>query len=1053
MVDNRVKKIVVLGSGALKIGEAGEFDYSGSQALKALKEEGVKTIIINPNIATIQTSHEFATKVYFLPINPYFVEEVIKKEKPDGILLGFGGQTALNCGVELADKGIFKKYNVRVLGTSVETIRNTEDRGLFVKEMKKLGLPVPRSIATRSVEEAIDAAEKISYPIITRPAFSLGGKGSVIARNKKELIEATRKGFAFSKQILIEEYLKSWKEIEYEIVRDNEGNKTIICEMENVDPMGIHTGESIVISPIQTLSKEDSQMLRDACLKIVEGIKVIGECNIQFALHPEKSEYRTIEVNARLSRSSALASKATGYPLAFVAAKIALGYNLKKLGKRKQNVFFEPKIDYIVLKYPRWDLQKFPRASKFIGSEMKSVGEVMAIGKSVEEIFQKAIRMLDIGLNGLVGNNLEFGNVKEGLEKPTDKRVFAIVQALREGISEDEIEKLTGINKFFIEKIKNVIEMESEIAKYKIGKIPEELLKKAKIFGFSDRQIALALDSDEEEVRKVREALGIIPFVREIKTIAKNSDYLYLTHNAKKDAVKRLTNQVIVLGGGAYRIGSSVEFDWCAVNCVFSLKKEKYKTIMVNCNPETVSTDYDICDRLYFEEMSFERIRDIYEKENPKGIILSVGGQIPNNIALKCAGIKMKILGTKAESIDMAEDRKKFSSLLDRLKILQPEWKELKTMNEALEFARNVGYPVLVRPSYVLSGASMKVVFSDKDLEEYLKSDSIVSREFPVVISKFIEDAKEIEIDAVAKDGEIVVSAISEHIENAGVHSGDATMVMPSRNVYISTARQIENFSRKIAMALKINGPFNIQFIAKRNQVKVIELNLRASRSFPFVSKVSKKNFIEIATKVMLKKETPVYENIEPAYVGVKAPQFSFSRLRGADPILGVEMASTGEVACLSYDFYDALLKSLITVGYAVPKKNILVSIGTDANKLKFLESAIFLKNLGFHIYATEHTKKFLEKNGIKCDLLYKVGERKEPNILTYIRNKKLDLVINVADATEKEVLEDEYVIRRAAIDFNIPLITNLQLAKSFIEAVARKKGTNPEILSWDEYN
>jgi len=1048
-----IKKVIVLGSGALKIGEAGEFDYSGSQALKAMKEEGIETVIVNPNIATIQTSKDFADKIYFLPVTPDFVEQVIEKEKPDGVLLGFGGQTALNCGVELADKGVFEKFNVKVLGTSVETIRNSEDRDLFVKEMEKINVIVPRSIAVTGVEDALDAARKIGYPIITRPAFTLGGKGNMIAMNEEEMRDIAKKAFSHSSQVLIEEYLKNWKEIEYEIVRDCYGNKTIICEMENFDPMGIHTGESIVVAPIQTLSEEQNRKLREVSFRVVEGLDIRGECNIQFAFNAKTDEYRVIEVNARLSRSSALASKATGYALAFVAAKLSLGYSLKELGKEKKDAFFEPQIKHIALKFPRWDLQKFSKVVKVIGTEMKSVGEVMALGKSMEEIFQKAVRMLDVGLNGIVCNKFNFENLEEVLEKPTDKRMFAIVQALERGFSIEKIEMLTGIDKFFIGKIKNIVDIEVEIKNYNLENFSVELLERAKGAGFSDKQIGLLIGVDDESVRKRRIELKIIPAVQRIDTLDENADYLYLTYGAKEDVVEAGKNQIIVLGGGAYRIGSSVEFDWCAVNSVFALKREGYGTIMINYNPETVSTDYDICDRLYFDELSFERVADIYEKENPNGVVLSVGGQIPNNIALRCAKFGMNILGTSAYNIDRAENRKKFSGLLDELGIEQPEWRELIDEREAVEFAEQVGYPVLVRPSYVLSGAAMKVVFSDDELREYLEDDSVISNEFPVVVSKFIENAKEIEIDAVANNGKIVIYAISEHIENAGVHSGDATMVFPPRKTYMSTVRQMEKIAEKLAFALHINGPFNIQFIAKKNKVKVIELNLRASRSFPFVSKISKVNFIDLAIKSMLGKQVGYYGGMEPGYYGVKAPQFSFSRLRGADPVLGVEMASTGEVACLSYDFDDALLKSLRTVGYSIPSSNILLSIGGDEQKIKFLNSAIILKNFGYNIFATEHTKEFLDKNGVGCGLLHKVGSGMEPNILDYLTDKKIDLFINVSNGVSKEVLEDEYVIRRAAIDFNIPLITNLQLANTFIEAIARRKGVKPEILDWDAYD
>ena len=1058
-----LKKAVILGSGALKIGEAGEFDYSGSQAIKAVREEGIKTIVINPNIATIQTSEKLADKIYFLPIEPYFVEEVIKRERPEGILLGFGGQTALNCGVALAQRDVFENYNVKILGTPIETIRNTEDRALFVSKMKEINLNVPRSIAAHSIKEAIEAASEISYPVIVRAAFTLGGQGSGIASNEQELLEIARKAFSYTKQVLIEEYLTDWKEIEYEVVRDRFDNCITVCNMENIDPMGIHTGESIVIAPSQTLINREYHKLRDLAIRVIRHLGVIGECNIQFALDPKSEDYRIIEVNARLSRSSALASKATGYPLAFIAAKLALGHSLIELNNsitKKTIACFEPALDYVAVKIPRWDLQKFRKVSKVIGSEMKSVGEVMAIGRKFEEALQKAIRMLDIGMKGLVCNDIGFNNLDKELRTPSDMRILAVAEALRQGYSLERINELSGIDPWFISKIRNIVSIEKELQKYDLENISKELLRAAKEHGFSDEQIALLLNTTELKVREKRTRDHILPVVKQIDTLAAEypakTNYLYVTYNGMADDVS-FSNKgraVIVLGSGTYRIGSSVEFDWCCVNTVLTLKELGYKTIMMNYNPETVSTDYDICDRLYFEELSFERILDIYEREKPFGVIISVGGQIPNNLAMKLYKVKVKIVGTSPLSIDKAENRYKFSKLLDKLGIFQPAWKELTSIKEAIKFARKVGYPVLVRPSYVLSGAAMSIAFNDSNLEEYLEKASRISKEHPVVISKFIENAKEIEIDAVASKGELIVWAISEHVENAGVHSGDATMVLPPQKTYLATIAKIEKIARKVAAALKISGPFNIQFIAKENDVKVIECNLRASRSFPFVSKVSKVNFIELATKAMLnKKQMPCIGSVLGIdHVGVKAPQFSFSRLRGADPVLGVEMASTGEVGCLSMNFHEAFLKALTSVGFRLPKRNILVSIGGEQNKYRFLDSAKKLKTLGFKIFATEHTAKFLEANRIKSKILYKIHERKQPNIFSYITQRKVELVINIPESPDRLVLEDEYIIRRAAIDFNIPLITNLQLARLFVDALIKRKDQAPEILSWNEY-
>jgi len=1060
---SKPKKILILGSGAIRIGQAGEFDYSGSQAIKALKEEKIKTVLVNPNIATIQTSDYLADKVYFVPIDSYFVEKVITKEKPDGILLGFGGQTALNVGVELAEKGILKKYRVEILGTPVDSILNTEDRDIFVKKIKELGLKVPLSKAVNSVDEAITVAEKIGYPVMCRIAYALGGLGSGVAKNKKELVEITKKAFSFTKQILIEEYCGGWKELEYEVVRDRYDNCIVVCSMENVDPMGIHTGESIVVAPVQTLSASENFKLRSISIRVIRHLGIIGECNIQFALDPKSEDYRIIEVNARLSRSSALASKATGYPLAFIATKLALGYNLSEIENnitKETSACFEPALDYIVVKFPRWDLQKFRKVSPLIGSEMKSVGEVMAIGRSFEEAMQKAIRMLDLGLNGLVCNKLSFNDLKKELKEPTDKRLFAIVEAIKQGFTIDEIYSITNVNPWFLYKIKNVVRIEEKLCKYKTEKISKTLLKEAKQKGFSDIQIALSTKSKESDVRKHRKKLGIAPFVKQIDTLAAEypakTNYLYLTYNGCKDDIDFKTKkQVIVLGGGAYRIGSSVEFDWCCVNSATTLNDLKYKTILINCNPETVSTDYDICDKLYFDELTFERVIDICGKEKPLGVIVSMGGQIPNTLAIPLYNSGIKVLGTSPLDIDRAEDRHKFSKLLDTLNVDQPEWKELTSMEEAQKFADRVGYPVLIRPSYVLSGAAMSIALSKQELKRYLKKASEISKDYPVVISKFITNAKEIEFDAVAKKGNLFCYAISEHVENAGVHSGDATIVLPPQRTYLETMRRVKIISKKIAKSLKITGPFNIQFIAKDNDVKVIECNLRASRSFPFASKVLKINFIDMATKIIMGKKVPEIDrsSFDLDYVGIKAPQFSFTRLKGSDPILGVEMASTGEVACLGDDFNEAYLKSFISVGLRVPKKNILLSTGPIDSKAEFLDGTRYLDQMGFKFYATKGTADFMKENGIDASILYWPLEKKEPNTLTYIADGKIDLVINIPKNIEKEELDNDYLIRRKAVDFDVPLITNLQLAKRFAEALYRTKLKDLEVKSWDEYN
>ena len=1060
---NRFKKVLILGSGAIKIGEAGEFDYSGSQAIKALKEEGVKTILVNPNIATVQTSEYLADKIYFLPVNTYFIERVIEKERPEGILLGFGGQTALNTGLELSLKGVLKKYKVEVLGPSIDAIQSTEDRGLFRKKLKEIGIRTPLSRAINSIEDALKAAEKIGYPVMCRIAYALGGLGSGIACNQEQLKKLTEKAFYFTKQILIEESLYGWKEVEYEVVRDCYNNCITVCSMENVDPMGIHTGESIVVAPVQTLTAAENFKLRSIAIKLIRHLGIIGECNVQFALDPKSQDYRVIEVNARLSRSSALASKATGYPLAFIAAKLVLGYGLtelKNIVTKETSACFEPALDYIVLKYPRWDLQKFEKVSSNIDSEMKSVGEVMAIGRNYEEVLQKAIRMLDIGMEGLVCNNLKFSNLDKELAIPTDKRMFAISEAIKRGYSIEKIYRLSKVNPWFLYKMKNIVDTRSKLREYQIEKLPLDLFKEAKQRGFSDLQIAILTQSDELKVRKQRKKLGIIPYVKQIDTLAAEypakTNYLYLTYNGFKDDLDfKDKKQVIVLGGGAYRIGSSVEFDWCCVNSVKTLKDLKYNTVMINYNPETVSTDYDICDKLYFDELTFERVWDIYEKENPLGIIISMGGQIPNNLALKCHKVGIGILGTSPMNIDIAEDRHKFSHLLDELKIDQPEWEELIGLKEAENFANKVGYPVMIRSSYVLSGAAMSIALNNVELKEYLKKASDISQEHPVVISKFITEAKEIEIDAVANKGELIYYALSEHIENAGVHSGDATVVLPPQRTFLETIRKIKIITKKIAKSLSISGPFNIQFIAKENEIKVIECNLRASRSFPFVSKVLKVNFIDLATKIIMGKNIS-HVNISSFdldYVGVKAPQFSFTRLKGSDPVLGVEMVSTGEVACLGDDFNEAYLKSLISVGFKMPQKTILLSTGPIDNKAEFLESSKILEKMGFKFYATKGTADFMKVNDIKVKVLYWPLENKEPNTLTYIANKKVDLVINIPKNAQKEELDNDYLIRRKAVDFNIPLITNIKLAKRLVEALNSLTFKDLKIKSWDEYN
>ena len=1070
----------MLGSGAIRIGQAGEFDYSGSQAIKALKEEGVETVLINPNIATIQTSDYLADKVYFLPITADFVEKVIKKERSEGILLGFGGQTAINIGVELEELGILKKYNVEVLGSPISAIMDTEDRDRFTKRLNEIGLKTPISQAVSTVEDALSVAERIGYPVMLRIAFALGGLGSGVARDREELGELSKKAFSHANQILIEEYLWGWKELEYEVVRDRNNNCIVVCSMENIDPMGIHTGESVVVAPVQTLSAREHYKLRDMAIRVIRHLGIVGECNIQYSLDPNSEDYRIIEVNARLSRSSALASKATGYPLAFIAAKLALGQSLTDIENsvtRETYACFEPALDYIVLKFPRWDLDKFKQVSSILGSEMKSVGEVMAIGRSFEEVLQKAIRMLDIGADGLVANpNLkipEGGGIERELNNPTDKRIFIIAKALQEGYSIQQIQKLTGVDPWFLHGMKNIVELGSELESFELGTIQDELMREAKKAGFSDRQLGTLLGSDPSDIRIARKEKGIVPVVKQIDTLAAEypamTNYLYFTYNGTEDDIDSTigienenlqsqkndrTDQVMVLGSGPYRIGSSVEFDWCCVNSIIALRKLGYGTIMINCNPETVSTDYDICDKLYFDELNFERVLDICDKENPKGIIVSMGGQVPNNLALPLHKAGISILGTSPDDIDRAEDRHKFSQLLDDLGIDQPRWRELTSLEEAEEFANRVGYPVLIRPSYVLSGAAMSIALNNDELHNYLKKASDISREHPVVISKFITKAKEIEVDAVGKDGELYVYAISEHVENAGVHSGDATIVLPPQRTYLETMRRIKHVARRIASSLKITGPFNIQFIARDNEIKVIECNLRASRSFPFASKVFKLNFIDLATRCIMGADTPKVEksSFDLDYVGVKAPQFSFTRLKGSDPVSDVEMASTGEVACIGDSYNEAILKSFLSVGYELPKRSILLSTGPIESKAEFLESAQKLGEMGLTIYATGGTAKFLEENGVHTSILHWPLEEKEPNTMTYIADRMIDLIINIPKNYEKDELDNDYLIRRKAVDFNVPLITNLQLAKRFVEALSRCPLDELEVKSWDEY-
>jgi len=1056
------KKVIILGSGALKIGEAGEFDYSGSQAIKALKEENIKTVLINPNIATVQTDPDFADKVYFLPVTPHFVEQIIKIEKPDAIFLSFGGQTALNCGLTLDKSGVLKKHNVRVLGTPTSVIEMTEDRAKFNAELTKVGMNFPESFACTDLKSALVAAKKIGYPVLTRAAFTLGGQGSGFANDEEELKILLEKAFSYSPQVLIEQNLKGWKEVEYEVVRDNADNCITICNMENFDPLGVHTGESIVVAPSQTLTNDEYHMLRTVAIKVIRHLGIIGECNIQYALSPNSKEYKIIEVNARLSRSSALASKATGYPLAFVAAKLGIGYTLPEVPNSITQITqacFEPALDYIVVKFPRWDLEKFDKVKFEIGSEMKSVGEVMAIGKSFEEAIQKAIRSLEIGANGFVANEQVFECSLKEISVPTHKRIFAVGKALKDGKSVDHIHNLSKIDKFFLHKLKNIMNTRFELEDKKLSK---ELLLKSKKQGFSDKQIAILTKSKEDIIRKKRMKLKILPKIKQIDTLAAEfpaqTNYLYTTyHGTENDieiAKKENRKKVLVLGSGSYRIGSSVEFDWCCVNCVKTFNKLGYETIMLNYNPETVSTDYDICDKLYFDEITLEKVLDIYEHEKPFGIVLGMGGQIANNLALPLKKAGLNILGTTPEKIDMAEDRNKFSKLLDKINVDQPLWSELTSLDEAKRFAKEVAFPVLIRPSYVLSGAAMRVCTDQKQLTAFLKKAADISKEHPVVISKFEEGAKEIEIDGVAQDGKLIIYAISEHVENAGVHSGDATIVLPPQKLYLETIRRIKQIMKKIINELSITGPFNIQFLAKNNDIKVIECNLRASRSFPFVSKVTTYNFIEIATKAILGKNVKSdYVTIDLDYVGVKAPQFSFARLKGADPRLGVEMASTGEVACFGNNLHQAFLKSLLAIGLKLPKKNILVTIGKLEEKLDFVSSAKKLKNMGYSLYATQGTHNFLKEKGVKSSLVHKVSENISPNILTLLEQRKFDMVINSQMQNNRAESSDGYTIRRKSVDLGITLINNIKVANLFVESLEEIGCLeNVEVESYDKY-
>ncbi len=1078
MRDNNIKKVLLLGSGALKIGEAGEFDYSGSQALKALKEEGIKTVLINPNIATVQTSEGVADQVYFLPVQPYFVERVIEKERPDGILLAFGGQTALNCGVELYQSGVLEKYNVKVLGTPVQAIIDTEDRELFVKKLDEIGVKTIKSEACETIEQARQAAANLGYPVILRAAYALGGLGSGFCDNEEELNKLAEKAFAFSPQVLVEKSLKGWKEIEYEVVRDRYDNCITVCNMENFDPLGIHTGESIVIAPSQTLTNSEYHKLRALAIKIIRHIGIVGECNVQYAFDPESEDYRVIEVNARLSRSSALASKATGYPLAFVAAKLGMGYGLFELKNsvtKTTSAFFEPALDYVVCKIPRWDLSKFHGVDKELGSSMKSVGEVMAIGRTFEEAIQKGLRMIGQGMHGFVENKeLKIADIDAALREPTDKRIFVISKAMHmPEYSIDRIHELTKIDKWFLQKLQHIINIDEQLKKQNVNTLDADLLRQAKVYGFTDFQIARALHLEGEYgnmhkalmvVRNRRKQLGILPVVKQIDTLAAEypaqTNYLYVTYSGVSSDIQYENDKksIIVLGSGAYRIGSSVEFDWCGVQALNTIRKEGYRSVMINYNPETVSTDYDMCDRLYFDELTFERVMDIIDFENPHGVIVSTGGQIPNNLAMYLDEQRVPILGTQAQDIDGAEDRAKFSQMLNELGVNQPEWSALTSMDDINAFVERVGFPVLVRPSYVLSGAAMNVCSNMDELERFLQLAANVSEDHPVVVSKFIENAKEIEMDAVAKDGEIMAYAISEHIEFAGVHSGDATIQFPPQKLYVETVRRIKRISRQIAKALHINGPFNIQYMARENDILVIECNLRASRSFPFVSKVLKLNLIDLATKVMLglPVEKPEKNLFDLDYVGIKASQFSFNRLQKADPVLGVDMASTGEVGCIGDNTDTALLKSMLSVGHRIPKKTVLLSTGGAKQKAEMLDAARMLVNHGYELYATKGTSQYLSDNGITNTLVLwpsEEGDKKDaPSALELLHGHKIDMVVNIPKDLTTHELTNGYKIRRAAIDLNVPLITNARLAAAFIQAFCNVGIEGIGIKAWNEY-
>ena len=1073
-MNDKIKKVLLLGSGALKIGEAGEFDYSGSQALKALKEEGIHTVLINPNIATVQTSEGVADQIYFLPVTPYFVERVIEKERPDGVLLSFGGQTALNCGVSLFRDGVFEKYGVEVLGTPVRAIMDTEDRELFVERLNEIDVKTIKSEAVENIEDARRAAKELGYPVIIRAAYALGGLGSGFCDTEDELNVLAEKAFSFSPQVLVEKSLRGWKEVEYEVVRDCYDNCITVCNMENFDPLGIHTGESIVIAPSQTLSNSDYHKLRELAIRIVRHVGIVGECNVQYAYDPESEDYRVIEVNARLSRSSALASKATGYPLAFVAAKLGLGYGLFELKNsvtKTTSAFFEPALDYVVCKIPRWDLGKFHGVDRELGSSMKSVGEVMAIGRTFEEVIQKGLRMIGQGMHGFVGNKeLVIEDVDKALREPTDKRIFVISKAMQQGYTVDHIHELTKIDRWFLQKLKKIVDTSDELTKHNADTLPADLLRKAKVQGFSDFQIARAIGLESKmgsedgsmAVRSLRKKMNVMPVVKQIDTLAAeypaHTNYLYLTYSGTSNDVQYVGDHksIVVLGSGAYRIGSSVEFDWCGVQALQTIRKQGYRSVMINYNPETVSTDYDMCDRLYFDELTFERVLDIIELENPHGVIVSTGGQIPNNLALRLDTEGVNILGTSAASIDNAEDRDKFSAMLDRIGVDQPEWSALTSMDDINKFIDKVGFPVLVRPSYVLSGAAMNVCSNQEELERFLSLAANVSKKHPVVVSQFIQHAKEVEMDAVARNGEIIVYAISEHIEYAGVHSGDATIQFPPQKLYVETMRRIKRVSRKIARELNISGPFNIQFLARENDIKVIECNLRASRSFPFVSKVLKINFIELATKVMLglDVEKPGKNLFDLDYVGIKASQFSFNRLQKADPVLGVDMASTGEVGCIGDDTSCAILKSMLSVGYRIPAtdKGILLSTGDAKQKVDMLAAAQWLQKKGYCIYAAGGTSAFLEQNGVSNTRVYWPSEDGKPQAIDLLHSKQIDMVVNIPKNLSSGELSNGYKIRRAAIDLNIPLITNARLASAFINAFCTMSVDDLAIKSWSEY-